>query len=248
MAGMPEDLEEDEEFFPPVNFSMVEPGVYRSSFPMKRNFSFLKRIRLKTILALILEEYPQANTAFNEENGIRFLQFGMEGNKEPFRSMDSSLVRAAVRAIMDPANHPILIHCNEGKHRTGCLVGCLRKARHWALSSIFDEYMLYAGDKGRLIDQRFIELFELESSEDTAEKGRSKGLGTSGSHRSARGDARPVPHTMPAPSKKAGVSAGIAEAGARLASNSQQASTESGIGRTPTPPPIPSLLADMHSL
>ena len=75
---------------------------------------------------------------------------------------------------MDPKNQPLLIHCNEvrsrkyllscfllafisteltshsshrlqkGKHRTGCLIGCLRRVRGWALSSIFDEYLLHA--------------------------------------------------------------------------------------------------------
>lgn len=29
----------------------------------------------------------------------------------------------------DARNHPLLIHCNKGKHRTGCLVGCFRKVR-----------------------------------------------------------------------------------------------------------------------
>ena len=33
----------------------------------------------------------------------------------------------------------VLIHCNQGKHRTGSLVGCLRALNHWSMAAIFDE-------------------------------------------------------------------------------------------------------------
>ena len=64
--------------------------------------------------------------------------------------------------VLDVRNHPILIHCNQGKHRTGCLVGCIRKAQHWSLVSIFDEYRRFAGDKARVVDQQFIERFTFQ--------------------------------------------------------------------------------------
>lgn len=37
-------------FLPPENFSMVTPFIYRSGFPKKKNFSFLKKIKIKSIL------------------------------------------------------------------------------------------------------------------------------------------------------------------------------------------------------
>eukprot|EP00614_Pseudopedinella_elastica_P003870 CAMPEP_0172610504 /NCGR_PEP_ID=MMETSP1068-20121228/30308_1 /TAXON_ID=35684 /ORGANISM="Pseudopedinella elastica, Strain CCMP716" /LENGTH=227 /DNA_ID=CAMNT_0013414237 /DNA_START=184 /DNA_END=867 /DNA_ORIENTATION=- len=153
-------IDDDEEFCPPENFAIVEPGIYRSAFPMRRNFSYLARIGLRSILTLILEEYPEANTEFNKQNGVKLFQFGLEGNKEPFRSMPLDKACEALRALMDPRNHPILVHCNEGKHRTGCVVAMLRRCRGWALSSTLDEYILYAQSKARIIDQRFIELFD----------------------------------------------------------------------------------------
>jgi protein tyrosine/serine phosphatase len=61
---------------------------------------------------------------------------------------------------VDVRNHPILIHCNKGKHRTGCLVGCLRKLQHWSLVSIFEEYRRFSHPKSRAMDQQFIELFD----------------------------------------------------------------------------------------
>ncbi len=46
------------------------------------------------------------------------------------------------------------------QHRTGCLVGCLRKMQNRSLTSIFDEYQRFLGPSIRLLDQQFIELFD----------------------------------------------------------------------------------------
>lgn len=35
---------------PPINFALVAPGVYRSGHPNRRNFGFLQRLGLKTVL------------------------------------------------------------------------------------------------------------------------------------------------------------------------------------------------------
>mmetsp|Transcript_5925 Transcript_5925/g.10302 ORF Transcript_5925/g.10302 Transcript_5925/m.10302 type:complete len:243 (+) Transcript_5925:4907-5635(+) len=148
-------------FVAPENFSMVTPGVYRSGFPKIKNFPFLKRLGLRTILTLVLEEYPEANQAFNEENNIKLMQFGVPGNKEPFVDIPENRIRVAVEELLDVRNHPVLIHCNKGKHRTGCLVGCLRKACSWSLCSILDEYIRFSQPKARFMDQQFIELFEV---------------------------------------------------------------------------------------
>lgn len=61
---------------------------------------------------------------------------------------------AALQAVLDRRNHPMLIHCNKGKHRTGCLVGSLRKVQKWAFSSIFDEYIRFSAPKPRMMDQQ----------------------------------------------------------------------------------------------
>ena len=66
----------------------------------------------------------------------------------------------ALEIVLNPDNHPILIHCNRGKHRTGCLVGCIRKLQNWSLSMIFDEYRRFAFPKVRALDQQFIELYD----------------------------------------------------------------------------------------
>ncbi|KAK9763782.1 tyrosine-protein phosphatase siw14 [Basidiobolus ranarum] len=150
----------EEELYPPENFNLISPFVYRSAFPKKKNFAFLKKLGLKSILTLILEDYPDQNMKFLEASGIQLLQFGVAGNKEPFVDIPEDKICAALAALLDKRNHPILIHCNKGKHRTGCLVGCLRKLQHWSYTSIFDEYRRFSHPKSRSMDQQFIELFD----------------------------------------------------------------------------------------
>ncbi|KAL1522286.1 hypothetical protein AB1Y20_017288 [Prymnesium parvum] len=144
---------------PPDNFAMVWKGVYRSAFPSKKNFEFLKRLRLRTVVFMCPEEYPESHLAFFAQFGIQMLQFGVLGNKEPFDEIPVPVMCAALRAVLDESNLPLLIHCNQGKHRTGCVVGCLRKVHHWSLVSIFEEYRRFAGVKARVHDEQFIERF-----------------------------------------------------------------------------------------
>jgi hypothetical protein len=40
----------EEQLLPPENFTLVTPFIYRSGFPKKKNFQFLKKLKLKSIL------------------------------------------------------------------------------------------------------------------------------------------------------------------------------------------------------
>ncbi|XAR55320.1 Protein-tyrosine-phosphatase [Bertholletia excelsa] len=153
----------EELYIPPLNFAMVDNGIFRSGFPDVANFTFLQSLGLRSVICLCPEPYPEANTQFLKSNGIQLFQFGIEGCKEPFVNIPEDTIREALKVLLDEKNHPLLIHCKRGKHRTGCLVGCLRKLQKWCLSSVFDEYQRFAAAKARVSDQRFIELFDVAS-------------------------------------------------------------------------------------
>ncbi|XVF71832.1 hypothetical protein PTKIN_Ptkin12aG0071200 [Pterospermum kingtungense] len=153
-AVVASDTADDLNLIPPLNFAMVDNGIFRSGFPDSANFSFLQTLKLRSIIYLCPEPYPEANTEFSKSNGIRLFQFGIESYKEPFVNIPDDTIREALKVVLDVRNHPVLIHCNRGKHRTGCLVGCLRKLQRWCLSSVFDEYQRFAAAKARICDQR----------------------------------------------------------------------------------------------
>ncbi|KAK9089764.1 hypothetical protein Scep_028846 [Stephania cephalantha] len=165
---IPVAVEEEEEeavdlVVAPPNFGMVDNGVFRSGFPETKHFGFLETLGLRSVIYLCPEPYPVENAKFLMMNGIRLFHFGIEGTKEPFVNIPEDVIREALEVVLDARNRPLLIHCKRGKHRTGCLVGCLRKLQTWCLSSIFNEYQSFAAAKARISDQRFMEKFDISS-------------------------------------------------------------------------------------
>ena len=155
-------MDVNETLLAPENYSMVEPGVYRSAFPRTKHCKFLADLNLTSVVPLVPEDYPDAMSSFYTKSGIKLCPHGLDGNKWPFKQIDVKDFQKVIWFILDPNNRPLLVHCNKGKHRTGCVVACLRKVRGWSLSSIFAEYLMFSDPKSRLEDQRFIESFELD--------------------------------------------------------------------------------------
>ncbi|CAN1769641.1 Tyrosine-protein phosphatase DSP3 [Linum perenne] len=147
---------------PPTNFSMIDVGIFRSGLPDPSTSPFLQTLNLRSLIYLRPEPYPQENIEFLANNDITLFQFGINGQtREPYMPEDTII--QALKILMDVKNHPILIHCKRGKHRTGCLVGCFRKLQNWCLSSVKDEYQHFAGMKSRDSDLFFLESFNVES-------------------------------------------------------------------------------------
>lgn len=142
----------------PVNFGIVVPGVYRSSFPKSQDHAFMKNLGLKTVVTLVQKDFPEGYKSFLAQNGIRHYVFNMKGTKK--EAIPIKTMRAILRLVLDRQNHPLLIHCNHGKHRTGCVVAIVRKVSGCDLSSIIDEYKAFAGPKVRECDIRYITAFE----------------------------------------------------------------------------------------
>ncbi|GLJ14908.1 hypothetical protein SUGI_0242660, partial [Cryptomeria japonica] len=142
---------------PPLNFSMVDKGVYRSGFPNSSNFSFLKTLKLRSIIYLSQGAYPEVNLEFLRAENIQIYHFGKERFQGSSMGISEDAICEALKILLDLRNHPVLIHCKRGKRPTSCLVACLRKVQNWCLASVFDEYQRFAGIKSQITDMQFIE-------------------------------------------------------------------------------------------
>ncbi|KAJ3224714.1 hypothetical protein HK099_008032 [Clydaea vesicula] len=123
----------------------VSDGIYRSGYPNKKNFPFLKKIGLKSVMYLC-DEYSEENKEFFKVNNIQIFQYNIAGNKEPFGEIDQNDMANALSQVLDTRNHP-------RKHRIGCLIGILRKLQNWSMTAIYDEYKRFTGIKTRIADQ-----------------------------------------------------------------------------------------------
>ncbi|KAI5290943.1 hypothetical protein KEM54_006921 [Ascosphaera aggregata] len=144
----------------PANFGDVVRGVYRSSFPQATHVNSLKNLKLQTIISLVDEKWCPEMIDFSRKHTITSHVIPIMPNKESGVSSPQSVIDKVLRIIIEPRNHPILIHCNKGRHRTGCIVACLRKLQHWPITAILAEYQKYAAPKARALDMTFIQSYD----------------------------------------------------------------------------------------
>ncbi|KAI0885035.1 tyrosine phosphatase family-domain-containing protein [Annulohypoxylon maeteangense] len=144
---------------PPVNFAMVAPGLYRSGYPQAPDYSFMRTLNLKTIVTLVGKELPDGYQEFIKGNHIKHEIFDMAGTKKA--DIPAKTMQSIIAVVGNRKNYPLLIHCNQGKHRTGCVVGILRKASEWDTTSIIREYTKFAEPKVRETDVKYITDFSL---------------------------------------------------------------------------------------
>lgn len=95
---------------------------------------------------------------FLDDQEIRLHHLGVE-NSLNYDPITEEIVLAALDIIINPASCPLIVMCNLGRHRTGTVIGILRKLQKWNLASILEEYRRYAGPKVRVLNEQFIELF-----------------------------------------------------------------------------------------
>jgi len=148
---------------PPLNFGMVENDLFRSGQPNELNFPFLEKLNLKTVIWLAPEEPSEAYQNFLDDHNIESLHLGLSDHyQNPWNPVSEDMVIEAVSIILDKKYYPLFVCCNLGRHRTGTVIGCLRKVQHWNLTSILEEYRRFAGQKVGLSNEQFIELFDID--------------------------------------------------------------------------------------
>lgn len=154
---------------PPLNFSLVEKQLYRSGQPAPINFPFLEELKLKTIIWLAVEDPSDEFLAFTDDREIVFHHLGLVtessvGGSNPWDQLTETSIVEALNIVIDSSNYPLLICCGMGRHRTGTVVGCLRRLQGWNLASISDEYRRFTGTRGgRVLIELHIEAFDTNS-------------------------------------------------------------------------------------
>jgi tyrosine-protein phosphatase SIW14 len=94
-------------------------------------------------------------------NHITHKIFDMTGTKK--EEIPIELMRDVQAVVSKRENYPLLIHCNHGKHRTGCVIGVFRKCNMWDTERIIDEYRSFAAPKVRETDLKYLKEFKLTS-------------------------------------------------------------------------------------
>eukprot|EP00997_Jenningsia_sp_PLL12_P003193 NODE_1584_length_1121_cov_82.745336_g1292_i0.p1 GENE.NODE_1584_length_1121_cov_82.745336_g1292_i0~~NODE_1584_length_1121_cov_82.745336_g1292_i0.p1 ORF type:complete len:130 (+),score=34.53 NODE_1584_length_1121_cov_82.745336_g1292_i0:262-651(+) len=123
---------------PPFRTRLVEDGILVGAYPTLRNFRYLRRQRLKLVISLTPEE-PTADLAeFCEAEGVKVHYQAAERFKDGPAMFPNDFAEVVAKLI-DPANHPIFMHCLDGGNVSGQVVMVLRKLMCWSMSSSTEE-------------------------------------------------------------------------------------------------------------
>jgi protein tyrosine phosphatase (PTP) superfamily phosphohydrolase (DUF442 family) len=99
------------------NLWRVEPDLYRSARPESAGFRELEKLGIKAVLDV---ESPADEAA---AKGTKLKLFHVPMNA--FGLRDESVLEA-MKILSDPANRPIVIHCQHGADRTGAMMALYR--------------------------------------------------------------------------------------------------------------------------
>ncbi|XP_026460281.1 tyrosine-protein phosphatase DSP3-like [Papaver somniferum] len=147
----------DDDVITPYNFSVVETGIYRCGFP------------------------PET-VKFLQAHNIKLFQFGIQGGtvdplappedaiaKSIRKKRKKDMITEGLQVLFDERNHPVLIHCRHGNHRTGIVAGFYRKLKqNWCLPCVLEEYERLSGETARQSDMKFIENYEAHDTLDAS--------------------------------------------------------------------------------
>ncbi|GAA6001215.1 hypothetical protein JCM10207_007468 [Rhodosporidiobolus poonsookiae] len=168
--------------YPPLNFALVVPGVYRCGHPNSGNFPHLESLNLRSIMYLCTDDYRHDTRTWAEEQGLNVFHLRLDVSKDPTVEVDEGMVKEALEKVLDSRNLPILIHDNKGRIVPSIISSILRLMCGWTLDAALHEYRLFLPptedwvpeelkpkkakkDKERVADLHFIDRFPIDSLE-----------------------------------------------------------------------------------
>lgn len=102
------------------HFAKVDDGLYRSGQPTSGGFAAAERLGIRTVVNL---RSAHADGPLLAGTGLRCVEIPCHQ-----WSMDDDEVAAFLAVATDPAMRPVLVHCAEGRDRTGLAVAAYRVA------------------------------------------------------------------------------------------------------------------------
>ena len=168
---------------PPFRLNLVESSLaqpvknderlYRSAYPTLKNFRFLRRLGLRTIVSLVPRDLMTSDLiSFCAQEGIAHLHFPVSGSQRPLDAgvnddngpCPTHALMANILAIaINPERMPVLVHCVNGANVTGLVVAILRKLQHRPDASYSEEFERFTKDHTSMSEdeRKFVVAFGL---------------------------------------------------------------------------------------
>jgi protein tyrosine/serine phosphatase len=127
-----------------ANFGEVNENYFRGAQPTGDDFARLARLGVKTVIDLTRDGLASEQKSV-EGAGMHFVRIPMTTSDRPA----DSAVTQFLKLVNDPANQPVYVHCQGGRHRTGVMTAVYRLTHDkWTADRAFAEMRQYQFEKG----------------------------------------------------------------------------------------------------
>ena len=121
------------------NFGQVNSSYYRGAQPKGGHYARLAALGVKTVIDLTKNGDAQ-EASLVQGAGMAFYRIPMTTHEPPSRDK----VAEFLKLVDDPANQPVYVHCQGGRHRTGVMTAVYRMTKdHWTADQAFAEMKKY---------------------------------------------------------------------------------------------------------
>ena len=124
------------------NFGQINPNYYRGAQPDRAGFAVLKRLGVKTIINL-RDDAMREESAWVLDSGMRYFNIPLTTSRPATAEQTAQFLKL----VNDPANQPVYVHCQGGKHRAGEMTAIYRITNDgWTAAQAYREMQRYKFD------------------------------------------------------------------------------------------------------
>ena len=121
------------------NFGRINENYYRGAQPEARDWADLKALGVKTVIDLTKDGRSEEGYLV-EHAGMKFYRIPMTTDDTP----STAQITQFLKLVNDPANFPVYVHCQGGRHRTGAMTAVYRMTNDgWSAERAYQEMKQY---------------------------------------------------------------------------------------------------------
>jgi tyrosine-protein phosphatase SIW14 len=126
------------------NFGRINDNYYRGAQPRGQDYADLAAMGIKTVIDLT-RDGDRGEPAAVAGAGMRFFRIPLTTTSRP---ADQAVVEF-LKLVSDPANYPVYVHCQGGRHRTGAMTAIYRLIHdEWTAERAYQEMLKYEFGRG----------------------------------------------------------------------------------------------------
>jgi protein tyrosine/serine phosphatase len=117
------------------NFGKINDNYYRGAQPDGQDYADLAALGVRTVIDLTKDGRPDEQ-GMVERAGMKFYRIELTTSDRP---ADTAIARF-LELVNNPANQPVYVHCQGGRHRTGAMTAVYRMSQDgWSSDQAYAE-------------------------------------------------------------------------------------------------------------